>query len=213
MDVSGYLGIATPVVRRLSARQYADLRSRPLDDVLAVCERLLKTRIYECKTVAFDWAYRRRSSVGPDHFGVYERWLRAYVDDWGDCDDFCVHALGHLVHEHPELVARTVAWSDAPEWWVRRAAAVVLIYGLRRGSFLSDAFGAADRLLEDRVDLVRKGYGWALKEAGKRWPDDVLDFVVERESEMPRVAFRYAIEKLPAPMRTRAMSGRPAGEP
>ena len=65
-------------------------------------------------------------------------------------------------------------------------------------------------LLHDEDDLVRKGYGWMLKEASRAWPNEVLEFVLQRRAKMPRIALRYAIELLPPDWRKRAMR-RPAG--
>ncbi|HKK22035.1 MAG TPA: DNA alkylation repair protein, partial [candidate division Zixibacteria bacterium] len=53
--------------------------------------------------------------------------------------------------------------------------------------------------------LVQKGYGWMLKEASQRFPRDIFRFVLERKDRMPRIALRYAIEKLPASQRSQAM--------
>lgn len=54
-------------------------------------------------------------------------------------------------------------------------------------------------------DMVQKGYGWMLKEAAKRFPKEVFEFVMERKGTMPRTALRYAIEKYPQEMRKRVM--------
>jgi len=63
----------------------------------------------------------------------------------------------------------------------------------------------ADSLLEDQDDLVRKGYGWLLREASKARPDEVFAFVMARRDRMPRVALRCAIELLPPQRRALAM--------
>jgi 3-methyladenine DNA glycosylase AlkD len=90
--------------------------------------------------------------------------------------------------------------------WTRRAAAVVQIYGLRRERGPDEAFVIADRLLMDDDPLVQKGYGWMLKEASKRAPRRVFDYVMAHKDVMPRTALRYAIEKLDAALRRQAMA-------
>ncbi len=205
MDVTRYLGVKTPVVRKIAAERYKSVRHAELAELFKYCDALLQTGIYECKVIAFDWCFRRRRALKSDTFPVLESWLVLYVDDWGDCDDLCTHALGHLIATHPALLTRAAAWTQSEKWCVRRGAAVSLIYGIRRGLFLDDAFSVADKLISDEHDLVRKGYGWMLKEAGKAHPREVHEFVCARRSVMPRVAFRYAIEKLPAELRRGAM--------
>jgi 3-methyladenine DNA glycosylase AlkD len=45
-----------------------------------------------------------------------------------------------------------------------------------------------------------------LKEATKFYQDRVVDYVMRRKHRMPRVALRYAIEKMPETMRKKAMA-------
>jgi 3-methyladenine DNA glycosylase AlkD len=71
--------------------------------------------------------------------------------------------------------------------------------------FLKEILEIADSLLEDRDDLVQKGYGWMLKEASRLHQKEVFDYVMRKKTAMPRTALRYAIEKMPAELRQRAM--------
>ncbi|TVR50910.1 MAG: DNA alkylation repair protein [Spirochaetaceae bacterium] len=205
MDVSRYLGVKTPTVRKTAAERYKCVRHAELAELFKYCDALLQTRIYECKVIAFDWCFRRRRALRSDTFPVLESWLVSYVDDWGDCDDLCTHALGYLIATYPALSARAARWTQSGKWWVRRGAAVSLIYGLRRGLFLDEAFTVANKLFSDEHDLVRKGYGWMLKEAGKTYPNEVHEFLCARRAVIPRVALRYAVEKLPADLRRSAL--------
>jgi 3-methyladenine DNA glycosylase AlkD len=66
-------------------------------------------------------------------------------------------------------------------------------------------FAVADRLLQDEHHLVRKGYGWMLKELSVHRPDAVYEYLVRNRTRMPRVAFRYALEKLDAGRKTALM--------
>ncbi len=64
----------------------------------------------------------------------------------------------------------------------------------------------AKALLEDNEDLVQKGYGWMLKEAGNSYQKEVFNFVMANKKLMSRTALRYAIEKLPDKLRKKAIS-------
>ncbi|MBU2633224.1 DNA alkylation repair protein [Patescibacteria group bacterium] len=55
----------------------------------------------------------------------------------------------------------------------------------------------AEILLQDKEDLVQKGYGWTLKESSNVFTKEVYEFVLKNKKAMPRTALRYAIEKLP----------------
>jgi 3-methyladenine DNA glycosylase AlkD len=71
--------------------------------------------------------------------------------------------------------------------------------------FLNDIFEIANTLLTDKHDLVQKGYGWMLKAASQAQEKEVFDFVMSKKSIMPRTALRYAIEKMPPELKSRAM--------
>jgi 3-methyladenine DNA glycosylase AlkD len=88
---------------------------------------------------------------------------------------------------------------------LRRASAVSLIVPARKGKFLNDIFEIADKLLVDDDDLVQKGYGWMLKVASQPHQQEVFDYVIKNKKIMPRTALRYAIEKMPRELKTRAM--------
>jgi 3-methyladenine DNA glycosylase AlkD len=198
-------GVPTPTVRRISAAHFSGIKKMPKTEIFAVCESLLASGKIEERTIAFDWAWRLKRQVMPQDFKIFERWLARYARDWGGVDDLCTHALGYLVHRHPFLASQVRNWSRSPNWWMRRASAVALIYSLRRDMFLKEAFGTADTLLTDEEDLVQKGYGWMLKVASQKHQREVFEYVMRNKSKMPRTALRYAIEKMPGKMRKQAM--------
>ena len=80
---------------------------------------------------------------------------------------------------------------------MRRAAAVILIYPIRK-DMIGDInpFEISDIIMNDEHDLVLKGYGWMLKEYGKRNPEKLKKYLVDHVKQMPRVSFRYALEKM-----------------
>jgi len=140
--------------------------------VFSLGEKLLEQRSWPMKVLAFDFAYRVRRQYNQADFAVFQRWLEEYVRGWGDCDDFCTHAFGELICQYPELSRKTLLWTERREFWLRRAAAVVLIPSIRRGKYMeTDPLQVADLLLQDEHDLVRKGYGWMLKELSTKEPD------------------------------------------
>lgn len=140
-----------------------------------------------------------------EDFKPFEFWLKKYVNDWESCDDLCTHAFGAFIYQFPEFLPKIKKWAGSSNQWLRRASAVVLIYSLRKGKYLNEAFSMAKTLMKDNEDLVQKGYGWMLKEASNLYPKEVFNFVVKNKKIMPRTALRYAIEKLPGNMKKEAM--------
>ncbi len=89
---------------------------------------------------------------------------------------------------------------------MRRAAAVILIYPVRQGKYFEQVLKTSNALLCDEHYLVQKGYGWLLKEAARKFPHEVLGYVLKNKASMPRTALRYAIEKMPPAWKKRAMA-------
>jgi 3-methyladenine DNA glycosylase AlkD len=70
---------------------------------------------------------------------------------------------------------------------------------------MEDVFEISNSLLKDKDDLVQKGYGWLLKEASRLHQKEVFEYVMKNKRNMPRMALRYAIEKLSRDLRDAAM--------
>lgn len=139
-------------------------------------------------------------------FPIFERWLKNYVNGWGNCDDFCTHAFGELFRRNKELFAKTLEWVDHPDFWVRRGAAVVQILSIRKNDYENlEPFKVSDKLMNDEHHLVLKGYGWLLKVLSQKEPDLVYDYVIKNKKQMPRLALRYAIEKFDEKRRQQLM--------
>ncbi len=199
-------GVRTPDVRKIAKKYWKRIKRQPKNKILDLTEDLLDSSISEQQTIAFSWAFSLKSKLKPTDYERFYAWIRQYVDTWFKCDDFCTHAVGYLVYKYPRLSNHLVEWTDSHNRWVKRAAAVSLIYSLRRKEQLDLAFELAEKLLLDEDDMVQKGYGWMLKEASNTWLHKVFEFVLEHKDEMPRTALRYAIEKLPENKRQEAMS-------
>jgi 3-methyladenine DNA glycosylase AlkD len=199
-------GVKTPLVRGIARKYFPEIRVLEKRRIFSIVEELLKSGYNEDITVAFDWVYRGRKNFERKDFVIFENWLNKYVANWGTCDDFGTHIMGYFLFRYPEFLKKTEKWAGSKNRWLRRAAAVSLIYSLRRGRALDRALTVADRLLADKDDLVRKGYSWMLKEASKIYQPEVFEFVTENKKVMPRVALRYAIEKMPRKMKEKAMS-------
>jgi len=190
----------TPQVRKVSSQIFQEFQKegiRDIDDILILCDALLTQWSWEYRTIAFDWSFRVRKHYEPRHFQTFETWTTLYLATWGSVDDYCTHTLG---------TPRVREWATSDNPWILRAAAVSLIYGLRRGVHLEYIFDVADAMLMDPRKYVQNGYGWMLKEATKHFQDEVFEYVMEEKTVMPRRALRYAIEKMPGDLKAQVMS-------
>lgn len=197
--------LITAVLRSTARHCFYLVKHLSKDQLLDLCETMLESGDWRERAIAFQWAYRIRKGYETGDYPRFERWLARYVTGWGSCDDFCTHAFGYFIYTYPEHIPAVKSWTLSSNRWHRRGAAVVMIYGIRRGKNFDAGFEIADMLLMDSDDLVQKGYGWMLKEISNLDPTQVFNFILQRKNRMPRTSLRYAIEKLSPDLRAQAM--------
>jgi len=212
-------GVPATDVRKIAKANFLHIKECPKQTILEWCEELWESGYFEEMLVACVWSESLHKQYEPADFALFERWLGNYVSNWADCDTLCNHTIGEFVMRYPESIAKLKEWTQSPNRWLRRGAAVSLIIPARKGLFLYDIIEIARLLLTDRDDLVQKGYGWMLKAAGmsetfvkgevqtkEEHLDAVFRFVMENRPIMPRTALRYAIEKMPAELKAKVMA-------
>ena len=117
---------------------------------------------------------------------------------WALVDHLSVHLAGPLVERYQELAAKLDRWSEDTDFWIRRAALLALLLPLRRGEGDWQRFTRyADSMLEEKEFFIRKAIGWVLREASKKTPERVGDFVAPRIDRISGVTLREAVKYLP----------------
>ena len=198
-------GVKTAVVSIIAKNHFQDVRPLGKRGIFALCEEMLKSDYNEEAFIALKWAYWLHDEYESNDFTIFERWLEKYVNNWAKCDTLCNHAIGSFIEQYPQYIDDLKRWAKSDNRWLRRASAVTLIIPAQQGKFLEDIFEIADILLQDKDELVQKGYGWMLKEASRRHHQEVFDYVMRNKGTMPRTALRYAVEKMPENVRRVAM--------
>ena len=194
---AGGAHLKTSEIRKLSASLYREISNKSKENIFAICQMFLEQDSWPMSVIAYDFAYRVKKQYDDNTFSIFERWLFKYVKNWSDCDDFCTHAFGELIKQNISLFEKVISWTKHEKFTVRRAAAVVLIPLIRQGKYKEiKPTLISDLLMLDSEDLVLKGYGWMLKELSIKEPDLVYEYLKKNSDLMPRVAFRYALEKM-----------------
>jgi len=198
-------GIKAATVLKIADKYFKQIRNEQKQTIFSLCEELLSSDMFEESAIAFEWVYRMREYYEPEDLEIFERWIERYVNNWAKCDTLCNHSVASFIESYPQYLSRLKEWTRSENRWFRRAAAVTLVLPARNGKFLGGVLEIADSLLMDEDDLVRKGYGWMLKEAGKAHQQEIFEYVMKNKKFMPRTSLRYAIEKFPQDMRKKAM--------
>ena len=124
---------------------------------------------------------------------VYRTYLdnTAYVNNWDLVDVSCKPIVGGHLQHRDRAPLYQLARSES--LWERRIAMVGSQWFLKAGE-TDDLFRLAEMLLGDRHDLMHKAVGWSLREAGKKAPAALRQFLRTHVATMPRTTLRYAIE-------------------
>ena len=198
--------IVTGDIRKLSSALFRQVNDKSIENVISLCEELLDRHTWALGVIAYDFAYRVRNQYDASTYDFFFRWLKDYVRGWGDCDDFCTHAFGELLRQNKSLFPKILTWTEDRDFWVRRASAVILIPSIMKHDYDGiHPLEISDRLMEDDHDLVLKGYGWMLKALSQTDPHCVEEYLIANHGRMPRVAYRYALEKFDAETRKKLM--------
>jgi 3-methyladenine DNA glycosylase AlkD len=199
-------GIKTAVVIRIGKEHYRLIADKSKSHIVSLCDELWRSGFIEESFVACNWSYEVRKQYTPEDFLLFEKWVNSYIGNWASCDTLCNHTVGTFIEMYPEYLAGLKRWAESTNRWVKRASTVSLIVPARKGKFLDDIFAIADILHSDKDDMVQKGYGWMLKAASQAHQEKVFNYIMSKKTTMPRTSLRYAIEKMPAELKVRAMA-------
>ena len=203
-EVKAY-GVKTGKVHEIAKIYWSQIKLSRKKEIFSVCEELFRSDYMEEAFVASFWLQNLTETLEPADLAVFKTWIEKYVNNWAKCDTFCNHTVGGLIEKHPESVNEMKKWAKSKNRWLKRAAAVSLIIPAKKGLFLQKVFEISSILLNDKDDMVQKGYGWLLKEASIKHQKEVLNYVIENKQKMPRTALRYAIERMPKELKKEAM--------
>lgn len=161
-------------------------------------EKLLESKIHEVRAGGcsiMDKQARLKKTSPERRKELYDLYLRRHdrINNWDLVDVCAIHVIGGYLSDKPRKILYKLARSK--NMWERRTAIVSTAYFIRQRD-LDDTFAIAEILMKDKEDLVHKATGWMLRFAGDKDKPRLLNFLDTHAATMPRVALRYAIEKL-----------------
>lgn len=181
------LGLTVPEQRKI-ARAFRDL---PLEEI----QKLLDSPFHEHRLVALlilvDQHQQGDATTKTELHRFYLRNVLR-VNNWDLVDTSASTLVGEHIGSNGKLLLELASSSNL---WSRRIAIVSTFAELRDGR-TALTFKVAKQLISDKHDLIHKAVGWLLREAGKRSPQELLQFLRANYDQLPRTTLRYAIERL-----------------
>jgi 3-methyladenine DNA glycosylase AlkD len=183
-----FLGITVPN-QRLIAKKY--FREISLIDT----EKLVKSKIHEERlTALFILNAKYQKAQEPEKSEIIKLYLenKAHINNWDLVDSSAPYILGDYLLDKDKATLYKLAKST--NLWDRRIAIMATFAFIKQHDF-SNTLKIAEILIHDPHDLIHKAVGWMLREIGNRDKAVELNFLKSYADQMPRVMYRYAVEK------------------
>lgn len=196
-DEAKFLGLKVPEARKIAKPFATKLKKeKDFETALKVADELYKSGVFEEATVAETILKEFVKYFDDSTFAKFDEWID-YIKNWANIDMLCGWLIAPLIIKDQSKIEEILKWAQSKNRWRRRAAAVSLVKPVRYKMYLSQAFCVAEKLIEDKDEMVQKGVGWLLKEAGGVYPDKTVEFLIKWRSKTSRLVLRIAGEKLP----------------
>jgi len=168
------------------------------DELIVLVEALWTVPIHERRMASVLLLGRFGRLLGVGDLPLIERLVRE-SKTWALVDALAADVLGDLVGRKPGEVSPVMdRWATDGDFWVRRASLLAELRPIRTGAPIDRFIHRADPLLEEKEFFIRKAIGWVLREAGKRRPGEVAEWLAPRTHLASGVTMREAVRYLPA---------------
>ena len=167
------------------------------DDLVALMTALWATGVFDARLAAALLAEANARALRVGDLDLLESLVRQ-AGTWALVDVLVPRPVAAIDASDPAATTLVLdRWAADEDRWLRRAALLAHLTPLRAGGGDFDRFSRyADALLEDREFFVRKAIGWVLREAGRRRPDQVREWIRPRVGRISGVALREAVKPL-----------------
>ncbi|MEI7451785.1 MAG: DNA alkylation repair protein [Candidatus Falkowbacteria bacterium] len=182
-----FLGITVPQTREMS-KKYTELD-------LSNLQKLLNSKIHEirlCALLVLVKKYKIGNEAEKKAIAEFYLANAKNINNWDLVDLTAPKIFGEYLIGKPHKVLYDLVKSD--NLWERRIAVLSTFTFIREKDF-ADIMKLAEKLLNDKHDLMHKAVGWMLREMGKRDKNSLVQFLNLHYKNMPRTMLRYAIEK------------------
>jgi 3-methyladenine DNA glycosylase AlkD len=165
--------------------------------------KLLNAQNYDHRLGAvsiLDWKARNKGTSAEEKREIYQAYMDHHknIDDWGMVDRAAPYVVGGYLFDKDRFPLYELARSANP---MERRTAIVSTYFFIRQDQIDDTFRIAEMLVHDPEHFVQTAVGSWIREAGKKDEVRLRGFLDQFAQGMPRVALRYAIEKLDPELR------------
>jgi 3-methyladenine DNA glycosylase AlkD len=195
------VGVKAPVIRSLVKqlrKEYPDVTSA---DLVHLLDESFADRQREEVLCYIFWLAAMKRHLDRTIWPAIDSWINQIVD-WEICDQLATGIAAPLVDKalaagEWQFVNDLITWTASPNLWRRRfPAAAASALNQKGRAYVAETLQICAPLLADDEPMVRKAVGWALREASKRDPLAVFEFLYQRRQEAHRTLLREGSTKL-----------------
>jgi 3-methyladenine DNA glycosylase AlkD len=202
-----FLGSDMPAIRKIAKALIVRVRAADEASVRPLVVALWGTGVHELRAVAMFVLEANEAALGARDIPLVARLLRE-SRSWAYLDWICFKVAAPMLPRVPQLRRTLPRWARDDDFWMRRAALLTLLPGLKDGTVPFSAFVAlAVPMLGEREFFIRKALGWVLREVSKSDNVTVAAFLRAHRADVSGLTMREGAKYLPARER-RALLGR-----
>lgn len=195
--------LATAPVRAVRREFSKRIKNATPDSVLQLTLHLLRDNSDTLRFFAYELLTRHKAAfVQLTEHDLLS--LGKGIDSWSSVDCFGLYLSGPMLAQGQVSYKTIAGWARSPDFWWRRAALVSTV-ALSRRSHRDDIVSVkriCALLVDDREDMVVKALSWALRELGKKSPDEARAFLAEHKQALAARVLREVNNKLSTGLKT-----------
>lgn len=188
-----FYGVRVPQLRRL-AKEY---KSIGIYDAYNIFDELWNSGNHEEMELALFLLQNHKKQFSLEMWDFLMKGEHSRVEKactWDHIDYLGTGILGHMVADRMELNPEIKQMTQSKNPWMRRLSIVCQYPSIKKGK-LQMTLLLAEKLCYDEDVYVQKGAGWMLREAGKKNPAQIKEFVKIHKNMKP-ICLSYATEKM-----------------
>jgi 3-methyladenine DNA glycosylase AlkD len=195
-----FIGVTVPNQRLIAKKFYASS-----DEHLII--QLLDSMYHEERLIGLFLLNHKFLTARKQH--AEKVWVDLYlkkidrVNNWDLVDSSAHIILGKWLEDKDRSLLYELAAEN--NLWKNRIAIISTMHFIKNGDIV-DILKLSTLLLTHQHDLIHKAIGWMLREAWKKEPVIIENFIKKHIQNMPRTMLRYSIEKMEEGKRKKFLS-------
>jgi len=187
-----FYGLRVPQLRKI-AKKYNNLS---ISETFNLFDELWNSGNHEemCLALFLLTNHKKQFNLEFWDFLTNEKRLNKFKS-WDHVDEASSHTLGVILADNPQLNTEIKKFSESKNPWIRRISIISQCQNIKKGKIQLTIL-LAEKLCNDEDIYVQKGTGWMLREAAKKNPVQIKEFIKIHKNMKPW-CLSYATEKMP----------------